>query len=432
MGSEFQFHSWRVFVLVCALPAVAALIGLTFMPESPRFLLEHAKHDEAWMILKHVHDTNWRAKGEPERVFTVSQIKTPKTQEDGSLRSRPPQDVSAEMGGPNCHAYQTGKPIRRNVASLLAPDLRLATLLMSVIWFNMAFRFLGIEMKSVRFEDSLFEDCYFRDIRSTDTYFENCTFRSTIFYNTDLNKENFIDCTMDNTSFLHPQKGCHLNTEEKNDVLIYLVSFLGSLAVLPGNIISAMFMDKIGRIKMIGGSMLISASCTFFLFLSFSQAAIIALQCLFCGVSIETLRLAIRYISYLSAQLHLRVAHYQNPEFRSPHHDAITHTLTAENLETEAFHIQHNQPLEESWTPQSDKRSPYRLYSEDVHGHVTLQSESGFIPQETGQRGGIKVGNSDSDGIFGFHTLTDPRLSHSHQDFGEDEQRERTAHDVWI
>lgn len=31
--------------------------------------------------------------------------------------------------------------------------------------------------------------------------------------------------------------------------------------------------------------MLISAGCTFFLFLSFSQSAIIALQCLFCGVS---------------------------------------------------------------------------------------------------------------------------------------------------
>ncbi len=30
-----------------------------------------ARHDEAWMILKRVHDTNWRAKGEPERVFQV-------------------------------------------------------------------------------------------------------------------------------------------------------------------------------------------------------------------------------------------------------------------------------------------------------------------------------------------------------------------------
>lgn len=35
-----------------------------------------------------------------------------------------------------------------------------------------------------------------------------------------------------------------------------------------------------------GGSMLISAGCTFFLFLSSSQSAIIALQCLFSGVSV--------------------------------------------------------------------------------------------------------------------------------------------------
>ncbi len=38
------------------------------------YLLQNAKHDEAWMILKQVHDTNWRAKGEPERVFTVRAV----------------------------------------------------------------------------------------------------------------------------------------------------------------------------------------------------------------------------------------------------------------------------------------------------------------------------------------------------------------------
>lgn len=144
MGSAYQFHSWRVFVLVCAFPSVAAICALTTMPESPRFFLEvsnfsrififkisvglftsrgrqmscqvanvkirwrsqmfeavkltgtvisqcyimillinanqpsvcffsqNGKHDEAWMILKQVHDTNMRAKGYPERVFSVS------------------------------------------------------------------------------------------------------------------------------------------------------------------------------------------------------------------------------------------------------------------------------------------------------------------------------------------------------------------------
>lgn len=43
-----------------------------------------------------------------------------------------------------------------------------------------------------------------------------------------------------------------MDFEEDNDFLIYLVSFLGSLSVLPGNIISALLMDRIGRLKMIG------------------------------------------------------------------------------------------------------------------------------------------------------------------------------------
>lgn len=40
MGSAYQFHSWRVFVLVCAFPCVAAIAALSSMPESPRFYLE--------------------------------------------------------------------------------------------------------------------------------------------------------------------------------------------------------------------------------------------------------------------------------------------------------------------------------------------------------------------------------------------------------
>ena len=51
MGSAYQFHSWRVFVLVCAFPSVAAIASPTTMPESPRFFLEvsrdHFLHLEA-------------------------------------------------------------------------------------------------------------------------------------------------------------------------------------------------------------------------------------------------------------------------------------------------------------------------------------------------------------------------------------------------
>ncbi|XP_048825452.1 synaptic vesicle glycoprotein 2B-like [Brienomyrus brachyistius] len=338
MGTEFQYHSWRIFVLVCALPTLLSLTGLMFMPESPRFLLENGKHDEAWMILKRVHDTNWRAKGEPERVFTVSQIKT--ARQEGEFTEIQSSTGSAFQRW-TVRSKGLTKEVLQNIRSLVSPNLRHGTFFMAIIWFTMAFSYYGLsvwfpdmikhlqneeyeskvkifhkervknfvfnfslenqihkdgeyisnnftkmEMTSIKFEDSLFENCYFEDIKSTGTFFKNCTFKSTVFYNTDLWIEKFIDCKMQNTTFVHSKKGCHLNFHEENDILIYLVSFLGSLAVLPGNIISALFMDKVGRIKMIGGSMLISAGCTFFLFMSFSQAAIIAWQCLFCGVSV--------------------------------------------------------------------------------------------------------------------------------------------------
>lgn len=72
------------------------------------------------------------------------------------------------------------------------------------------------------------------------------------FLSPDLYKHKFIDCRFINSTFLEQKEGCHMDFEEDNDFLIYLVSFLGSLSVLPGNIISALLMDRIGRLKMIG------------------------------------------------------------------------------------------------------------------------------------------------------------------------------------
>ncbi|NXC11910.1 SV2B protein, partial [Corythaeola cristata] len=338
MGTKYHFHSWRVFVLVCSLPCIASLVALKFMPESPRFLLEIGKHDEAWMILKQVHDTNMRAKGEPERVFTVSYIKTPKQ-----------VDEFIEIQSSTGTWYQrwlvrittTFKQVWDNVLYCLTAQYRMNTLMLAVVWFTMALsyyglivwfpdmirylqeeayesrvkifdeeevshftfnftlenqihrngeyrndKFIGMKFKEVRFEDSLFEECYFEDVTSSETFFENCTIISTVFYNTDLYEHKFINCRLINSTFLKEKEGCHLDFEEDNDFLIYLVSFLGSLSVLPGNIISALLMDKIGRIKMIGGSMLISAVCCFFLFFGNSESAMIGWQCLFCGASI--------------------------------------------------------------------------------------------------------------------------------------------------
>ncbi|XP_060699728.1 synaptic vesicle glycoprotein 2Ca isoform X3 [Hemiscyllium ocellatum] len=236
MGSAYQFHSWRVFVVVCALPCVSSVVALTFMPESPRFLLEVGKHDEAWMILKQIHDTNMRARGQPEKVFTVNRIKTPKLIDElieiqtdtGTWYKRWFVRIKTElysiwMTFMRCFDY----PVKKN------------TIMLIIVWTTLSFGYYGLSVwfpdvikhlqadeyasrvkrfygervvdfvfnftlenqihtngeyirdrftimkfKAVTFEDSLFKNCYFEDVTSLSTYFRNCTFNETLFYNT--------------------------------------------------------------------------------------------------------------------------------------------------------------------------------------------------------------------------------------------------------
>uniref|UniRef100_A0A4W6BNX0 Synaptic vesicle glycoprotein 2A n=1 Tax=Lates calcarifer TaxID=8187 RepID=A0A4W6BNX0_LATCA len=349
MGSAYQFHSWRVFVLVCAFPSVAAISALTTMPESPRFYLENGKHDEAWMILKQVHDTNMRAKGYPERVFSVTTIKTVKQMDE--LVNMGDGTYSKYFSVPEIFMYTVPLLMclfcRHNLFSVSHLLLGLSfydssTLMFSssfsssyyglTVWFpdmikylqkqeyssrtkvfvkekvehvtfnftleNQVHRqgeyfndkFMNLKMKSMVFEDSLFEECYFEDITSSNTFFKNCTFIATLFYNTDLFKYRLINCKLINSTFLHNKEGCLLSdiSDENNAYMVYFVSFLGTLAVLPGNIVSALLMDKIGRLRMLAGSSVISCISCFFLSFGNSESAMIALLCLFGGISIAS------------------------------------------------------------------------------------------------------------------------------------------------
>uniref|UniRef100_A0A7N6B369 Major facilitator superfamily (MFS) profile domain-containing protein n=1 Tax=Anabas testudineus TaxID=64144 RepID=A0A7N6B369_ANATE len=335
MGSAYQFHSWRVFVLVCAFPAVAAISALTTMPESPRFYLENGKHDEAWMILKQVHDTNMRAKGYPERVFSVTTIKTMKQMDelvnmgDGAAWHekwriklttlfhqvlffyKHPLSVSLSflvsvlfsfsyygltVWFPDMIKYLQKQEYSSRTKVFVKEKVEHVTFNFTLEnqihrqgeYFND--KFMNLKMKSMVFEDSLFEECYFEDITSSNTFFKNCTFIATLFYNTDLFKYRLVNCKLVNSTFLHNKEGCLLSdiSDENNAYMVYFVSFLGTLAVLPGNIVSALLMDKIGRLRMLAGSSVISCISCFFLSFGNSESAMIALLCLFGGISIAS------------------------------------------------------------------------------------------------------------------------------------------------
>src|SRR5919107_5977763 len=63
---------WRVMFGVCALPAIALFIGMLRMPESPRWLIEKGRYDDALAVLKTVRSAD-RALAEFPQVGTVAE-----------------------------------------------------------------------------------------------------------------------------------------------------------------------------------------------------------------------------------------------------------------------------------------------------------------------------------------------------------------------
>lgn len=340
MGSAYQFHSWRVFVVVCALPCVCSVVALTFMPESPRFYLEVGKHDEAWMILKQIHDTNMRARGQPEKVFTVNRIKIPKQidefvemkTESGSVFSKVIFRVKSELYGIwltflKCFNYPL-KDITVKLAtvwltlsfgyyglSVWFPDVikhlqedeyaskvqRHANEHIEDFTFNFTLenqihtnslfsndRFISMKFKSVTFINSTFQNCYLEDVTSVGSFFRNCTFIESVFYNTDIDDSKLINTGIINSTFYHNKTGCQMTFEDDYSAYwVYFVNFLGTLAVLPGNIVSALLMDKTGRLSMLGFSMVLSGISCFFLWFGTSESMMIGMLCLYNGLSIS-------------------------------------------------------------------------------------------------------------------------------------------------
>ncbi|KAG5872869.1 hypothetical protein JTB14_006599 [Gonioctena quinquepunctata] len=52
------YHSWNVFLFICALPAIISGMAYYFMPESPKFLMTLGRNDEALEVFRKVYEMN--------------------------------------------------------------------------------------------------------------------------------------------------------------------------------------------------------------------------------------------------------------------------------------------------------------------------------------------------------------------------------------
>ncbi|PSN45332.1 hypothetical protein C0J52_18069 [Blattella germanica] len=107
----------------------------------------------------------------------------------------------------------------------------------NVRWINSSFKnctFQNITLSHVTFESCFIEEVRFEIIKSSRTYFKNCTIK-------------------DSSSILTLSAGCSLDFDYNIHLEeVFQEHLVGQLAILPGAFFSALAIDKLGRVKIIG------------------------------------------------------------------------------------------------------------------------------------------------------------------------------------
>jgi VNT family MFS transporter (synaptic vesicle glycoprotein 2) len=188
--------SWRVFAVACALPsAVGAVLVVTFVPESPRFLALQGRSGEGLRVVNNLA-LQMEYSGPP---LTLSEILLHYPgQSSGSQRVSPYASVFS-IGWLSSAMHEAFLDFRQSTSKLYTPQLRSTTLPLQMVWFSLSFGSYGILM----WINSLF----------VAVHLENVYFNSLLF----------------------------------------------AFSNLPGNVLSGVLMDRSGRSVMLIGSVLSAA-----------------------------------------------------------------------------------------------------------------------------------------------------------------------------
>lgn len=332
---RLHFSSWRVFLLVCSFPAVVSVLGLAFLPESPRFLLEMGRDVEAMCVYQQIFKMNHSNK--PGVEYQLSELELPGRR---AFHGIPPA-VNRTMLSDLCFSLES---FWGSFFQMICSPFTKVTLVLLVIWLTTSFgfygvgiwfpeylrkiqadsysadatieanhfirdyvfnysldntnfegcvfhnvRFTGVVLNHVLFTNCSFINSTFSDVRSSRSFFEHCDFRRVRFVDTDFYDFRFRDCAFHNsTTFLNRRTGCPIDFDVNFRLSdVFVENLFAQLAIIPGNIISSCIIDRIGRVRTLGISLFLSSASILLVWLSVARSSVITFQAIFNFVSIS-------------------------------------------------------------------------------------------------------------------------------------------------
>ncbi|XP_017292502.1 synaptic vesicle glycoprotein 2B [Kryptolebias marmoratus] len=235
-----DFQSWRLFVVLCSIPSItSALMFKLFMPESPKFLMEAGREEEAIRVFKRMFELNMRGneKAFPEFSLRTSSKQRGELEEIRDSGSRRERLVSVLKKGLDPIKLIFRGPFKARSVALL------------VIFYCISFGYYGLWM--------WFPELFTR-VEGGGSPCANVSLPSP----------------------LHNQSCYPVKTA------VYMEGFIVAASNLPGNIFTILIMDSAGGKVLLSGSLLVSSLSVFLIYVVQTKAQSLVLSCIFSGVSV--------------------------------------------------------------------------------------------------------------------------------------------------
>ncbi|XP_078056310.1 synaptic vesicle glycoprotein 2C isoform X1 [Mustelus asterias] len=253
LGS-MHFQSWRLFVMLCSVPSLSsALIYALGMPESPKYLMEAGREDDALRVFQRMFYWNNRRTA---RSFPMLM-----TLQDSDLLPKverlliPPAEKSSTKFYDSCvdrflNLIMKGlDPIRK----ILARKLRVTSIILAIIFFSISFGYYGLWMwfpeLLKRMETGGGSACSSIRNGSSEEDAKNIT--------------------------CYPVK-----------TVVYKEGFIIAAANLPGNIFTILLMDLLGGKLLLCASLFLSGISVFFIWEVTTKTQSLIVSCVFSAISV--------------------------------------------------------------------------------------------------------------------------------------------------
>ncbi|XP_007546875.1 PREDICTED: synaptic vesicle glycoprotein 2B-like [Poecilia mexicana] len=236
-----DFQSWRLFVVLCSVPSTSsAILFKLLMPESPKFLMEAGRAEEAIRVFRLMFEMNMKG---TEKAFPEFALRT-NSKPGGEIREIGSGDTKRK------HLMSVLKQGLLPIKQMFSGSVKARSIVLLIIFYCISFGYYGLWM--------WFPELFARVESSGGSPCANVSMPSAL-----------------NNQSCYPVK-----------TAVYMEGFIIAASNLPGNIFTILIMDSTGGKTLLSCSLIVSSLSVFLIYVVQTKAQSLGLSCIFSGVSV--------------------------------------------------------------------------------------------------------------------------------------------------